>query len=210
MKKRVKAAAVCPEWPRGPATLKLTPEERERLSDMLARLGITDWDVLLVGDASGSTGDRPSAWACVSVERETRERLLWYGFANRATINYAESVAYDLPLTWFAGMEESRLKKPGAKRRFLRVHVVTDSTYAASSGAKTAGQQGSNTAVWDRYETLRRQGILVHWHHQKRETTGLNQLADQVSKLVRKLSKAYNVLDELCPGKTLHDVNPDD
>ena len=52
--------------------------------------------------------------------------------------------------------------------------------------------------------------MLVHWHHQKRETTGLNQLVDAVSKLVRKLTKAYNVLEDVLPGATLHDVNPDD
>src|SRR5207344_186670 len=101
----------------------------ETLEALLVRLGIEEdeWDFLIVGDGSGSGYDRAAGWASVSIERQTKERRVWWGAVNAGTVNFAEAMAYLQPLNWLACREDD--KRRNGRRKLWRVHIVTDSMY---------------------------------------------------------------------------------
>ena len=47
---------------------------QEALPHMLERFKITDWDLLLIGDGSGSNWSYECGWGCVSIELSTSVR----------------------------------------------------------------------------------------------------------------------------------------
>lgn len=187
------------------------PDCDEPLDDVLSRLGIAKWDFLIVGDGSGSNWNRECAWASVSVERATMERLEWFAYANRGTVNTAEAMAYLLPLMWIAGREADRLKE-GSRRRACRVHVVTDSEYVRNSGRSEDRQKPAHSLLWESYETMSRQGVIIKWHWIPRNSVGLHERADALGKLVRRTFKEYNLQQTLSERgsevKTVYDINP--
>ena len=51
------------------------------LQTVLDHLGVkeTDWDVVIIGDGSGSDWQSPCGWASVLIDKETRNRKVFYG-----------------------------------------------------------------------------------------------------------------------------------
>lgn len=99
------------------------------LIDITSSLGIHDWDLLLVGDGSGSKPDQPFGWASCLIERVSGGRQMFYGALNCGTINLAELLPYILPLDWYnRHIAEFRPTPNG----FRRVHVLTDSDTVAN------------------------------------------------------------------------------
>lgn len=187
------------------------PQPAESLDELLARLGIgADWDWLLFGDGSGSNYGRACGWATVSVERVTMDRQVWSGAMNRGTVNLAEMLAYVQPLTWIVGREKERVKA-GCGRRAVRVHVVTDSQYCATQGEVADGLMEANAGLWAAVAALRREGVVITWHHIKREDAALNSFCDKLSKVARELIESYNWPEGAGgAGRTHYDHNPDD
>src|SRR4051794_5701116 len=91
----------------------LTPLEAETLEELIGRLGIKDWDFLILGDGSGSNWNKECGWGAVSIERATLERLVWYGYANRGSVNAAEGMALLWPAMWLANREAERVEQGG-------------------------------------------------------------------------------------------------
>lgn len=142
------------------------------------------------------------------------ERRVWWGYANQGSINVAEGMASLWPLLWYANREADKVRQ-GGRRRLTEVHVVTDSAYVQTTGeAEDRLHRKKNGPLWEAFDCVERQGIRVHWHWIKRETAGLNQYADQLSKLVRVSFKAYNMQERLATGggdtvtRTVYEVNP--
>lgn len=183
----------------------------ETLDELLARLGIAAdaWDWLLVGDGSGSNYRKASGWATVSVERVTMDRQVWAGAMNRGTVNLAEMLAYIQPLNWIVNQEQVRVKAGGA-RRAVRVHVVTDSQYCTSQGELADGLKEANAALWAMIAAIRREGIVVTWHHLGRDEAALNSFCDELSKVARRLIEAYNWPEGAGGAGTHYDHNPDE
>lgn len=77
----------------------------ETLEALLERLGIDNYDLLLVGDGSGSGWKLECGWGCVSIERSTLERRAWYGAMSAGTVNFAEMMAYLQPLCWYVSRD---------------------------------------------------------------------------------------------------------
>lgn len=148
---------------------------------LLERLGIKNWDLLLVGDGSGSHWGKECGWGCVSVERETLHRRVWFGAMNDGTINLAEVLAYLQPLTWYTSQELAK-RKQGHKIELKQVHVLTDSAYTANSSADL---KSHNAMLWQLFKQFASQGIMVQWHWVRRESVDLNLFADQLSKEAR-------------------------
>ena len=107
----------------------------ETLDELLLRFGLTDldWDLILVGDGSGSNWSKEAGWAAISIEKATMERRAWYGAMNYGTVNFAEMMAYIQPLTWYTSKEIDRRTKT-RQVAFQKVHIFTDSKYCAEIG----------------------------------------------------------------------------
>ena len=164
-----------------------TKASKETLEELLIRLEIqpNEWDLLLIGDGSGSNWTRESGWASVSIERTTLERRVWFGSMNCGTVNFAEMMAYLQPLNWYASVELNNRKKSGGVR-FRNVHIITDSKYCGEQGNKKDLFPKKNSALWKIFGDFQRHGILLHWHWIPRDTVELNAYADKLSKDARK------------------------
>ena len=184
-----------------------TPESLDALRE---RLGIVEWDFLLVGDGSGSTWDRECGWGCVSIERETMHRRSWHGAMNSGTVNFAEMMAYLQPLTWYVSRELQQ-RKSGKKVQVRHVHIVTDSSYVGGLKASPDLLTGPNGALWQVFKQFTSQGILIRWHWIRRETVELNQFADRLSKAARINLKDKDlpaqVADSYHPSRTMYGFN---
>lgn len=158
----------------------------ETLEALLERLRIDQWDLLLVGDGSGSTWERECGWGCVSIERATFERRVWHGALSHGTVNLAEAMAYLQPLCWYVD-RELKLRKAGNKTEIRHVHIVTDSAYLANSGTRPTitVRGGNNGPMWNVFRQFSTHGVLLHWHWIRRETVELNRFVDQLSKAAR-------------------------
>lgn len=171
----------------------------ESLRALLARLEITSWDLLIVGDGSGSRWDRACGWASVLIERLSGSRRVFYGAANPGSVNYAECQPYFQALTWYDHHHgERRLREAG----LLRVVVLTDSQVVANWGkaATTPGQPlpRPHAAVWAGFAEWRRLGYVFDFRWAPRESSGLNWAADQISRLSRlAVEQVSSVSDDL-------------
>lgn len=181
------------------------------LEELLAAEKIKTWDILIVGDGSGSNWDREAGWAATSVERVTMERKVWAGAMNRGTVNVAEVMAYLQPLEWFAARERDRRQKKQPTRAY-QVHILTDSEYCRQAGASGGVGAGTNAGLWAAFGAFARLGFVLHWHHIPRNSCGLHEFADSVSKLARRRVKGYHWEQVLSATDdhttTVYDVNP--
>jgi|JI9StandDraft_2_1071091.scaffolds.fasta_scaffold266444_2 ribonuclease HI len=169
--------------------------KRQTLQALLNELGIKDWDVLLVGDGSGSAWNMGSGWGCVSIEKATQLRRSWYGACNLGSTNLAEIMAYIHPLTWYA-----REQVKSKSSQFKQIHIITDSSYLASKGMQDDNNFGLDKAIWHMFDVFQSFGLVLNWHWARRETVELNCLVDRISKDARKN------LAELFEEKTLNET----
>jgi ribonuclease HI len=155
----------------------------ETFEAMLERLGIEEWDLVLVGDGSGSNWKRECGWGCVAFEANTLTRRVFYGAMNLGTVNVGEMMAYLQPLTWYLSRNQDEGKNKASRSRVI--HIITDSEYVKTRGEN--GNVGSkrNHIMWSVLDLIKRQGYVMHWHHVPRDTVALNMYADLLSKAAR-------------------------
>lgn len=160
--------------------------EAELLQAVLDRASITQWDVLIVGDGSGSGWDSACGWACVLVDRATRGRRLFYGAMNAGSVNFAETMPYLQALNWYDqhGGGKARLKEQG----FLRVHIITDSQVIARWGteALNGALPRKHIVMWAGLKEFRRLGYCIDFHWANRSTSLLNWASDLIAGMARR------------------------
>jgi len=199
---------------------------------VLDRIGVQRWDLLIVGDGSGSGWGAPCGWGSVLVDRQTHGRQLFFGAMNLGSVNCAESMPYLHAVNWFdSQFGKERLKARGV----LNVHVLTDSQTIATWGNRAMSQTGdlprSNLAWWPAMKEYRRLGYQCHFHWAPRSTSTLNWTTDLVAGLARRALKdsvdhasqvalvvqAINAIDSVafCDPQTgepinIYHLNPDE
>ncbi len=159
----------------------------ELLQAILDKARITEWDILIIGDGSGTGWDDANAYASVLVDRETRGRKTCWGGNRYGSINLAEMEAYLKPLFWFDntyGRERLKRKSP------LHVHIISDSQVTCTHGTKAAMLEGplpdvSHRPMWAAMRELARMGYYLRYHWAPRCTSGLNMLSDLIAGLSR-------------------------
>lgn len=151
------------------------------LGQLLQELEIREFDLILIGDGSGSKWGYGIGWACVAIESGDHARRVFYGGANDGTVNVAEPLAYLIPLSWYAGkLEAAKLKGP------RNIHIITDSEYVQQRGSREQSVlSGAHSVLWAAIEMLSRRGFVITWHWIERETYALNSFVDTMSKLGR-------------------------
>jgi hypothetical protein len=178
------------------------------IGEVLSELGVTDWDVLIVGDGSGVGWDRGCAWASVLIEHYSMRRAVFKGVWDPGTVGIAELSAYFHALVAYAsGPGKTRLHDLLQSRSDARVqvHVITDNETIVRQGLGVYSRK-ANAPVWAGIDYVVSTGYRVHWHFLKRDRLGLNQLVDHLSRECRKAVEAI----QPPPGTGPYDYNPDD
>lgn len=105
--------------------------EQALLSAVIQRIGNPPWDLLVIGDGSGSGWNEACGWACTLISNHQQLRRFFYGAMDCGSINLAEAMPYLQSLTWYdVHHGKERLKALG----YLRVHILTDSQVTANWG----------------------------------------------------------------------------
>lgn len=186
----------------------------EKLDDLLARLRIENADYAIFSDGSGADFSRGCGYASVVIDFEANTRELLFGALNRGTVNIAEMLAVLQGLDYLVNLEAGKRQGVAGRRLIRHVHVVTDSKYCQETGSSGRGRTASrNVGVWSLFESYARQGLIMHWHHIRRDTCGLNRLCDAASKLARLRMRDYNIEQDLLHKDVafvLDKVNPGD
>ena len=167
-------------------------KDQEALEEILKAFGIESFDLLLIGDGSGSRWGLPCGWGCISIRPELQERRLWYGAMNSGTVNVGEAMAYVAPLCWYV---QQVVEDPKQQARIRDVHIITDSSYVERNGESGQLRQRTNssshTILWDAFKNLKSHGLDLHWHWCERDVIALNSVADRLSKFVRSLIQCH-------------------
>lgn len=160
------------------------------LVELTDALGIDEWDLLLVGDGSGSRPGRPTGWACVAYDKELKTKTLWYGASNSGSNNAAECSAYIAPLVAY----QNRISDSDVTR-LRRVAIVSDSEYTVKL-INCSTRPKKNQIYWGIFNSVRSSGLIVRAHWLRREASVANSIADRVSKEARlALSQNLDVAD---------------
>lgn len=180
--------------------------------ELLLNLGVPPeaWDVLIVGDGSGTSWNAACGWTAVLVDRELRLRKDLHGGMNAGTSYLAELMPYVQTLAWYVeGPGRARLLDKLTKdiNARVNVHIVTDSEIVAKQGEGKASRR-KGRPYWAMIEALEQNGLCIRWHWQKRQALGLNRLCDYMAGLCR---RSVEVITAVTPpeGTSIYSFNPD-
>jgi ribonuclease HI len=171
--------------PPEPRAYILSEEACDEVRGLLAEHVANDWEMVLIGDGSGTGWQGGCGWASVSVVRRPSRRLpgeidwvghLWQGGMNAGTSNVAELMAYVAPLLWYQTTFDDLRER--------HVHIFSDSQYVVGS-ADPAKRRRQNGVLIQAFHHLRGAGLCLHWHWMKRNTTRLHRLMDDASRRAR-------------------------
>ena len=148
-----------------------TRPETQTLQLLLNKMGNPQWDVILVGDGSGSGWAHACGWAATLICRRHQARRFFYGGMDCGSVNFAESMPYVQAITWYdAHHGKALLKQLG----MLRVHILTDSQVIAGWGTKA--MQGhseiprKHIGLFSAMREYRRLGYHCNFHWAPRMT----------------------------------------
>lgn len=173
------------------------------LNEFLARHNATNWDVVLVGDGSGTDWEHPTAYAVVIIDRLTRRRELLMGGLSQGSVQLAELLPTLHALSWHDAIIAPAQR--GAGFRGWNVHIFTD-----NSSVHTWITSGSGPPWVLILEGFRRRGYVLHSHLIPREEVELHVLVDHASRQYRRGLPVLDlgVLVPMAPGLQLTDLNP--
>ena len=156
------------------------------LEEILTKLQIPDdWNLLLIGDGSGSTSEAPGGWSCYVFYNSggfITERPRMFGGMNRgAPINFLECVQYWLAIRQhYQEVGKDFLKTADA----CQAHIVTDSQWAAQAmSGHILSEAHSDIKSMYRYYTDR--NYRLTWHKVPRATYTLQIRADGLAEQAR-------------------------
>lgn len=163
-----------------------THDERQLLAQVLNKMGNPAWDLLLVGDGSGSGWNHACGWAATLIDNRHQSRRFFYGGMDCGSVNFAESMPYIQALTWY---DTHYGKKMLQSLSFLQVHVLTDSQVIATWGNRAFNHEAAlprkQLALWSVMRSLSKVGYRCQFHWAPRQTTELNWAADLMAGLSR-------------------------
>lgn len=175
MTKKVRGRRVSEQPTRQPRDLS-SFDANIAVDELLQRMNVPDWDILLVGDGSGNTWSAPCGWSCVLIDRQTRGRKLFYGGLNAGSNYLAEAMPYLHALLWYdQDRGQGRIEKFGLQR----VALITDSE-ALYHGLQSPAPSALRI-FWGAWNELKRLGYHIEPRWLRRSTIQLNVLADMVA-----------------------------
>jgi ribonuclease HI len=173
--------------------LTLRPETAGELETLAEELGLPDFDLLLVGDGSGSVYTQPAGWACAAYDPTKSQVTVHAGVVTCGTTNFAELVPYVQAL-WQHHQDHGQ-----APDTPVEVMIVSDSEVTVRCGNRQYARN-ANGCLWAAIEWFERHGYRLAWHHVRRGSNAWNVWADDIAGYVRGLLEAQ--LPALAGGQT--------
>jgi hypothetical protein len=159
------------------------------LDGLLDHIGVTEWDVLLVGDGSGVGWADPIGSYCVLIDHKSGARTAFAAGLSAGTITIAEMLPYALAMLWYSSDQGPGpalvAHKATVDRKSVSVHVVSDSQAFVTMGNNRASRR-QHRPLWAMYTSMGAMGYDFKFHHVGRDRIALNVLADVGAGLARK------------------------
>lgn len=156
--------------------------------ELAAEVGAKDFDLMLVGDGSGTTADLPFGWYCACYRPRDGRVLEHAGCATAGSVSVAElgpatfGVWAYRHVLWHAHRES-----PAP----TRVVIVSDSQSTVRCGTGEYSR-AANLPLWAAFDWLERHGWAVSWHWVPRNSNPVSKRADRVAGRAR--AAAVNLL----------------
>jgi len=171
----------------------------ELLQRVLDRAKIDRWDILIIGDGSGTGWRDACGFAGILIDRAFHTRMLVHGGLSAGSVNLAEMMPY---LTGLINYHEQYGKRQLKMRSPLQVHIITDSQVTCYHGVAAASAteelpKVSHRPLWAGMRDLGRMGYRIHYHWAARSTSMLNWASDLIAYLARKNIKNIEEEDQL-------------
>lgn len=138
-------------------------------------LGAGDYDLMLVGDGSGTRAGEAAGWACLAHYRPSGSVRVFTGSVSSGTNNYAELAPY-LHALW---VFDSAARKAGNRGPF-RVLVVSDSELTVRCGDGSYRRQ-ANLSLWAALDYFVASGYVLTWRHVPRNSNPVSKEADRLA-----------------------------
>ncbi len=155
-----------------------TPEIMEQLAELL---GLPPFDILLVGDGSGSTIKDPCGWYAALYAKKIG-CVEFFGGSSSGTTNQAELAPY-VHAMW--SVHTRVVGQDGRLSRKVRVVIVSDSELTCRCGNRQY-ERRANGAFWAALDWFEGVGYCFHWHHVPRNSNPVSDKADAVAGSARK------------------------
>jgi ribonuclease HI len=152
----------------------------KELESFAVKLNLPECNLLLIGDGSGSTGDKPCGFACIAYDFTTKQYVVHEGGFNHGTNNFAELMPYIHALWW-----DHQYYLRGELYEERKVEIISDSELIVKQGNKEYLRTG-NGALWGAIDELVWLDYRIHWNHVLRNTNEFSTLCDKLSKENRK------------------------
>lgn len=181
--------------PKKPSARRVRAQEREKakvsglclvsLNQWLTELRIpNDWDLLLIGDGSGSGWHIGCGWGCLAIENITNRRKWLWGGLSTGTVQIAELMPYVHALGWY-NFNHAETYRKSFNKTLLKVQVISDSESTVKQGSYEISRK-DRLMWWAAWETILREGYQARFKYIPRETSASNYLCDMISKSSRK------------------------
>lgn len=166
------------------------PQERTfpLLHDIIRHIGSPAWDILIIGDGSGTGWGDACGWASVLISNRLQARRFFYGGMDCGSINMAEMLPYAQALSWYdAFYGKDQLKQ----LQTLNVHILTDSQTIAQWGTYAmrdapAPLPRKAIALSGTFRAFKEVGYHCHFHWAPRMSTDINWASDLIAGLCRR------------------------
>jgi hypothetical protein len=161
-------------------------------------LGLSEYDILIVGDGSGTVADKSCGWYCLSYNKSARQVIPYFGGVSGGTNNLAELEPGIFGLWSYRQVLWSLYVRSGGNKgdfKPLRMVIVSDSEVTVRCGNKQYSRN-ANAPLWASIDWFERKGYTLTWFHVPRNSNPLNELCDARAGKVRLTFQGMRFTDE--------------
>jgi ribonuclease HI len=168
-----------------------SPKQTQPVEFLVRHLELPRFDLLLVGDGSGTRLDQSCGWCCTSYCPGAGSTVQ-FGGTNGGTNNFAELSPY-LHALWLYHTRRygNSGDTPRSRGEQVAVVIVSDSEITVRCGQGVYARR-ANAGLWASLQWYEANGYQFTWRHVRRNTNPLSTRADEVAGRVRTLLSELN------------------
>lgn len=171
------------------------------LEALAEKLNLPGYDLLLIGDGSGTTYSQPAGWACVAYDVFTAQTTVHVGGLSCGTNNFAELAPF-LQALWHDHQDHGQ-----AVNRRVRVTIVSDIEVTVRCGNRQYSRN-ANACLWAGIAWFEEHGYELTWVHVRRNSNEWNTWVDYVAGVSRNVMEEILKVLEPSPAGTIISGGP--
>lgn len=168
----------------------MIPADIQEILDRIINPSAQLWDVIMLGDGSGSRYGQPGGWACLIYDKLTATYKTIYGSVSDTTVNMMELTPYLYSTIWYHNKigkdRRDTLRKSGHDFVPIIIYMISDCEILVKQGCYEA-ERKTNKAMWEPFREFERQGYEFRWYFVPRDVLEANKVCDLLSKKLRLL-----------------------